>query len=79
MRTSFPCHDEFRGPRSDYVRQWIPSHVNIAENEIADSLARAGDGETTTPAAPLTYFELYSKYKAKNKTIWIIPPVHPWY
>ncbi|GFU18463.1 hypothetical protein TNCV_3787381, partial [Trichonephila clavipes] len=20
-RTSCPCHDEFRGPRSDYVRQ----------------------------------------------------------
>ncbi|GFU16028.1 RNase H domain-containing protein [Trichonephila clavipes] len=26
--------------------QWIPSHVNIAGNEIADSLARAGAGET---------------------------------
>ncbi|GFW53780.1 hypothetical protein TNCV_3938741 [Trichonephila clavipes] len=22
-RTSCPCHDEFRGPRSDYVRQWL--------------------------------------------------------
>ncbi|GFX97541.1 retinoic acid receptor RXR-alpha [Trichonephila clavipes] len=22
-RTSCPCHDEFRGPRSDYVRQWF--------------------------------------------------------
>ncbi|GFV90053.1 RNase H domain-containing protein [Trichonephila clavipes] len=42
----------------------IPSHVNIARNEIADSLARAG--ETTTPSAPLTYLELFSKYKAKN-------------
>ncbi|GFV32987.1 secernin-1 [Trichonephila clavipes] len=21
-RTSCPCHDEFRGPRSDYVRRW---------------------------------------------------------
>ncbi|GFX50642.1 hypothetical protein TNCV_2722281 [Trichonephila clavipes] len=21
-RTSSPCHDEFRGPRSDCVRQW---------------------------------------------------------
>ncbi|GFX30614.1 trimethyllysine dioxygenase, mitochondrial [Trichonephila clavipes] len=43
------------------------------------SLARAGAGETTTPAAPLTYLELFSKYKAKNKAIWMIPPVHPWY
>ncbi|GFU95638.1 uncharacterized protein TNCV_3333031 [Trichonephila clavipes] len=23
-RTSYPCHDEFRGPRSDYVRQSCP-------------------------------------------------------
>ncbi|GFU88945.1 RNase H domain-containing protein [Trichonephila clavipes] len=40
--------------------QWIPSHVNIAGNEIADSLARASAGETTTPAAPLTYLKLFS-------------------
>ncbi|GFU47087.1 RNase H domain-containing protein [Trichonephila clavipes] len=59
--------------------QWIPSHVNIAGNEIADSLARAGAGEPTTPAAPLTYLELFSKYKPKNKAIWMIPQVHPWY
>ncbi|GFX33933.1 RNase H domain-containing protein [Trichonephila clavipes] len=59
--------------------QWIPSHINIAGNEIADSLARAGASETTTPAAPLTYLELFSKYKAKNKAIWMILPVHPWY
>ncbi|GFX89708.1 RNase H domain-containing protein [Trichonephila clavipes] len=59
--------------------QWIPSHVNISGNEIADSLARAGAGETTTPAAPLTYLELFSKYKAKDNAIWMIPPVHLWY
>ncbi|GFV77524.1 RNase H domain-containing protein [Trichonephila clavipes] len=58
--------------------QWIPSHVNIAGNEIADSLARAGTGETTTPTTPLTYLELFSKYKAKNKAVWMIPLVHPW-
>ncbi|GFW44489.1 hypothetical protein TNCV_1749181 [Trichonephila clavipes] len=36
-------------------------------------------GETTTPAAPLTYLELFSKYKAKNKAIWMIPPAAPWF
>ncbi|GFV70251.1 uncharacterized protein TNCV_2513501, partial [Trichonephila clavipes] len=25
-RTSCPCHDEFRGPRSDYVRQIVRVH-----------------------------------------------------
>ncbi|GFX18560.1 RNase H domain-containing protein [Trichonephila clavipes] len=57
--------------------QWILSHVNIAENEIAEILARADAGETTTPSDPLTYLELFSKYKAKNKAIWMIPLVHP--
>ncbi|GFY15309.1 hypothetical protein TNCV_1571201 [Trichonephila clavipes] len=30
-RTSCPCHDEFRGPRSDYVRQF---NADIVEVEI---------------------------------------------
>ncbi|GFT34127.1 hypothetical protein TNCV_4385411 [Trichonephila clavipes] len=41
---------------------WIPSHVNIAGNEIADSLARAGAGETSTPAAPFTYLEQLQRF-----------------
>ncbi|GFX61500.1 hypothetical protein TNCV_1030891 [Trichonephila clavipes] len=28
-RTSCPCHDEFRGPRSDYVRQVASENNNI--------------------------------------------------
>ncbi|PRD34457.1 UNVERIFIED_CONTAM: hypothetical protein NCL1_14544 [Trichonephila clavipes] len=31
-RTSCPCHDEFRGPRSDYVRQ-----VALENNKLSDS------------------------------------------
>ncbi|GBN56025.1 hypothetical protein AVEN_32044-1 [Araneus ventricosus] len=46
--------------------KWIPSHVNIQGNEIAD--------------APLTYLELFSRDKGRNKTIWLTtPPVHHWY
>ncbi|GFX98594.1 RNase H domain-containing protein [Trichonephila clavipes] len=45
----------------------------MAGNEIADSLARAVARETTTPAALLTYLEIFSKYKAKYKAIWMIP------
>ncbi|GFY02816.1 RNase H domain-containing protein [Trichonephila clavipes] len=67
------------GVKSKIHFQWIPSHVNIAGNEIANSLARAGSGKTTTSVAPLAYLELFSKYKAKNKAIGMIPPVHPWY
>ncbi|GBM33904.1 hypothetical protein AVEN_74644-1 [Araneus ventricosus] len=31
------------------------------------------------PSAPLTYLELFSRAKDRNKTIWLIPPVHHWY
>ncbi|XP_015915890.2 ribonuclease H-like [Parasteatoda tepidariorum] len=53
--------------------QWIPSHVDIAGNKIADGLARAEEAITTV--APLTYLEHFSKCKAKNMVIWTVPPV----
>ncbi|GFU96350.1 hypothetical protein TNCV_89271 [Trichonephila clavipes] len=31
-RTSCPCHDEFRGPRSDYVRQWYWARTRDKES-----------------------------------------------
>ncbi|GBM49888.1 hypothetical protein AVEN_92155-1 [Araneus ventricosus] len=54
--------------------QWIPSRVSIQGNEIADALAKADDA-----SARLTYLELFSRAKSRNKTIWLIPPVHHWY
>ncbi|GFW77504.1 hypothetical protein TNCV_2498961 [Trichonephila clavipes] len=32
-RTSCPCHDEFRGPRSDYVRQVMDSWLMSLSRE----------------------------------------------
>ncbi|GBN06552.1 hypothetical protein AVEN_113108-1 [Araneus ventricosus] len=58
--------------------QWIPSHVNIQGNEIADALAKAGADDASVPSAPLTYLELFSRAKSRNKTIWLIPLVHHW-
>ncbi|GFT68183.1 RNase H domain-containing protein [Trichonephila clavipes] len=47
--------------------QRIPPYVNIAGNEIADSLARAGAGETTMSATPFTYLELFQSIKQRIK------------
>ncbi|GBN46220.1 hypothetical protein AVEN_131733-1 [Araneus ventricosus] len=59
--------------------QWIPSHVNIQANEIADALAKGGADDASVPSASLTYLDLFSRSKSRNKTIWLIPPVHHWY
>ncbi|GBN06564.1 hypothetical protein AVEN_9292-1 [Araneus ventricosus] len=58
---------------------WIPSHVNIQGNEIADALAEAGADDASVPSAPLTYLELFPRAKSRNKTICLIPPEHHWY
>ncbi|GBN44119.1 hypothetical protein AVEN_200746-1 [Araneus ventricosus] len=59
--------------------QWIPSHVNLKYNDIADSLAKEG---TTMPQANvelLTYPELYSRRRAFANIFWRHPPAHSWY
>ncbi|GFT95849.1 hypothetical protein TNCV_312001 [Trichonephila clavipes] len=45
-RTSCPCHDEFRGPRSDYVRQYREPETAGAEFQQEDALP---------PTSPNTY------------------------
>ncbi|GFT41168.1 RNase H domain-containing protein [Trichonephila clavipes] len=57
--------------------QWAPSHVSIADNEIADALAKDGAAQPTMNSAPLTYSELHSTYiNSKQSTV---PPAHHWY
>ncbi|GBN20767.1 hypothetical protein AVEN_10745-1, partial [Araneus ventricosus] len=48
-------------------------------SKIADALAKAGADDASVPSAPLTYLELFSRAKSRNKTIWLIPPEHHWY
>ncbi|GBM93546.1 hypothetical protein AVEN_41614-1 [Araneus ventricosus] len=55
------------------------SRKQTQSNEIADGLAKAGADDASVPSAPLTYLELFSRDKSRNKTIWIIPPVHHWH
>ncbi|GFT60327.1 hypothetical protein TNCV_4971181 [Trichonephila clavipes] len=56
-RTSCPCHDEFRGPRSDYVRQVASENNNNNRNftelnRIVTCMvlkAKANDRRTSSP------------------------------
>ncbi|GFW73032.1 RNase H domain-containing protein [Trichonephila clavipes] len=57
--------------------QWVPSHVNIAGNKIADSLAKDGAAQSTMKSASLTYLELHSPYINNKQST--IPSAHRWY
>ncbi|GFX21245.1 hypothetical protein TNCV_2251931 [Trichonephila clavipes] len=37
-RTSCPCHDEFRGPRSDYVRQLVAKNCHSGPKEPQEDI-----------------------------------------
>ncbi|GFV02368.1 uncharacterized protein TNCV_1022961 [Trichonephila clavipes] len=41
-RTSCPCHDEFRGPRSDYVRQVALATTTTQQQQYRDRVAIQG-------------------------------------
>ncbi|GBM28367.1 hypothetical protein AVEN_229546-1 [Araneus ventricosus] len=58
--------------------QWIPSHVNLKYNDIADSLAKEGTTMPQTHVEHLTYLELYSRRKALVSICWRHPSAHSW-
>ncbi|GFU08077.1 RNase H domain-containing protein [Trichonephila clavipes] len=55
----------------------VSSHVNIAGNDIADSLAKDRAAQSTKNSAPLTHSELHSTY-IKNMQSTVSPALH-WY
>ncbi|GBM07326.1 hypothetical protein AVEN_187874-2 [Araneus ventricosus] len=59
--------------------QWIPSHVDIYGNEVADNLAKQGTAEPLCSTPSLTFDEIYSIRKNKDLKTWRVPPSHDWY
>ncbi|GBL86188.1 hypothetical protein AVEN_131935-1 [Araneus ventricosus] len=54
--------------------QWIPSHVDIHGNELADNLAKEGSSHPTPSSSEITFLELFSQKKGQNKAEWLVPP-----
>ncbi|GBM29225.1 hypothetical protein AVEN_115997-1 [Araneus ventricosus] len=63
-------------PSSMAISSLRKTEQKSGSNEIADALAKAG---ASVPSAPLTYLELFSRAKSRNKTIWLVPPVQHWF
>ncbi|GBO03326.1 hypothetical protein AVEN_79149-1 [Araneus ventricosus] len=59
--------------------QWIPSHVDIYGNEVADDLEKQGTAEPLCSAPSLTFYEIYSIRKNKDLKTWRVPTSHDWY
>ncbi|GFW73462.1 gag-pol [Trichonephila clavipes] len=55
--------------------QWVPSHVNIGGNNIADSLAKEDAAQHTMSSATVAYSELHSTYINSMQST--VPPAHP--
>ncbi|XP_042905437.1 uncharacterized protein [Parasteatoda tepidariorum] len=59
--------------------QWIPSHVGIKGNEMADSLAKDASLEPLQPDLPSTFNEVFAECKKMLMDLWRLPPPHNWY
>ncbi|GFT37030.1 RNase H domain-containing protein [Nephila pilipes] len=59
--------------------QWIPSHVEVYGNEVADLLAGDGTELLTAPSTELRTSEVHSLFLANVNTTWRTLPEHAGY
>ncbi|GBL66776.1 hypothetical protein AVEN_161013-1 [Araneus ventricosus] len=59
--------------------QWIPSHVGVFGNEVADLLAKEGSTLPSAASGELFASEIFPIHRDKANSTWKIPPAHEWY
>ncbi|GBN01267.1 hypothetical protein AVEN_222625-1 [Araneus ventricosus] len=59
--------------------QWIPSHVGVFGNEVADLLAKEGSALPSAATGELFASEISSIHRAKANSTWKVPLAHEWY
>ncbi|PRD31434.1 UNVERIFIED_CONTAM: hypothetical protein NCL1_23570 [Trichonephila clavipes] len=65
--------------KSCFTESWVPSHVNVCENEIADGLTREGSHKNSMHGGCLVFSEIATRAKQDVSSSWKQAPVHEWY
>ncbi|GFX06070.1 hypothetical protein TNCV_446451 [Trichonephila clavipes] len=71
-RTSCPCHDEFRGPRSDYVRQVASENNNneLRQYNVLPHVAKTVLDFCSAQSMQLLPWPAYSPDMSPNEHVW---------